>query len=61
MTRYLVQGEQTIEASVEVEADTPFEAEVEAEFRANRGDYDDVWDDLQVDATYATYGPQEIA
>ncbi len=60
MTRYRVQVEQTIEASVEVDADTPYEAEVLAEDRANKGDYNDIWDDLQVGATYATYGPQEV-
>jgi hypothetical protein len=60
MPRYHVQVEQTIEAQVEVEADTPYEAEVLAETRAQAGDYDDVWDDLAADANYSTFGPIEI-
>jgi hypothetical protein len=60
MPHYQVHVEQTIEATVEVEADTPYEAEVLAETRAEAGDYDDWWEQLAVDANYSTFGPVEI-
>lgn len=60
MTLYRVQVEQIIEATIEVEADTPYDAEVLAEQRAEAGDYDDWWVQLAADATYATYGPVEM-
>jgi hypothetical protein len=60
MPLYRVQVEQTIEVTVEVEANTPFEAEVLAENRAHAGDYDDWFEQLSVDANYATFGPIEI-
>lgn len=60
MRIFRVTVERTTTAEVEVVAADEYDAETKAEAAADRGEFDDVWDNLAADARHVTYGARSV-